>query len=1369
MAAEVLEFGFVPKNVVTDLHDIGNWKSRATAIDSLHKALKNVGSKALLLPYLPELVKFLVGLVADPNFKISISAMAIVGDLAAKAGKDLEPQLRTLVPALLEKFTDSKILVRSADMKVLRKVLGVCSARLVLELLGSGLSHSSWRVREEVVNTHILAMLQLPKEAYEPQAMLKVLVDAMADSKDKVKLVALEGLAVLNAKMGGPGFQGLMKHAGALVSDPVKAQINERLTNSQLPGINADGMVEHVIELPAGPERLASDASMMSLAGTGKLPWETPSPPVSGPRPRPRTNTSGNDASPLQSYMPSVSPSSLDRTASDTSTMRPHLGDMGSQWNPAPPSYVRGGAAGAPLPSRLAPVSDPTPSSSSGVIDRPLPSPGSSKPISNWGATGNIGLGMGVGMAVTMRSASPAHRPVSPLTSAMNVPSDQNGKADDRNLERGNSTGSSQSGSNVLQPLKHMWGGSRAPTGDSTSSGQLKVSDPSEAAMGESPLSPSRGYQSLLSATRANRTASMSGVAPVVAMGALPGKAGAGNGNAGFWLQTNLEQEHPAHRPETFSPSKAESLARLKNRQLEKRAGTAQDGDSLPSPATLTPSAGQGRRQLVRQVSDNGGCDPPAPQQPASPGRRAVAPGPYTPSARPLSRNTSLSGLPDESMPSASVSAGGARPALLHALAQRLVRAPPDTPLGHPQAHSNVPSPMPGSTGRSMSQPPASAGSVASAASPWTPNSASVRNGAPTWDKSGGADKPAGGGVAELTSDDLTPMEAPDRAIKAVIAKLIESNNADRLKLDWQGQYDALTDARRLVKHHSDVVRGVLHDFVRASAPAIDQLRSSTSKNALLLYQEMFVLLGRITDRELDEVVPIMLKKAGEVSNAGRENFLVAEADRALMEMCRNCGEARVVAALLACASHKGPTVRGKVAFHLDNHLEAIGGSPTGRSALINNWPTLEKLFKASAAFLDEGSLDTRTYGKRIIWHIKAIVGNKSDFDRLAVTVSPESLYRKVVDVVEGLNGPPPPPSRGGLLASRNPSRQNAPPSPTRVGSGGAALDVKRFGHPGSSGPAGSLSQPPPPIRQSSYSAPAPLLSSGSSFAGGGGASTPDRRRLAGGAHLDNIPENMASPGGRARAAAVPLQRSSSSGRPRASSSGIDAYGFGPAAQESLIKALQQLAAKDFRERQDALRAVEGLALMLPGAPDNLIVQLTDGLVQRVSDGNAKVAMQAVELVGLLCACLKDRMSLGINTLVPALVAALSSSTDKLRLLAISATDALIEHVEPAFLIQNFSHCVGNGNLQRGKAHAVEKLVVIANALYPSKPQLVVKYAVPAAFALLNDARGEGKLAASALLMALARLMGPALLEQAAQLSPVLQQRVADAVNAVLQ
>ncbi len=84
-------------------------------------------------------------------------------------------------------------------------------------------------------------------------------------------------------------------------------------------------------------------------------------------------------------------------------------------------------------------------------------------------------------------------------------------------------------------------------------------------------------------------------------------------------------------------------------------------------------------------------------------------------------------------------------------------------------------------------------------------------------------------------------------------------------------------------------------------------------------------------DRELDEVVPVLLKKAGEVSNAGRDNFLAAEADRVLADMCRVCGEARVLAALLGCAGHKNPYVRGKVAFHVDNHLEALAGGGAGR------------------------------------------------------------------------------------------------------------------------------------------------------------------------------------------------------------------------------------------------------------------------------------------------------------------------------------------------------------------------------------------------------------------------------------------------------
>ena len=60
-----------------------------------------------------------------------------------------------MVPGLIEKFTDSKILVRNANMKVLKKLMLVAPPRQVLDLLCSGMSHSSSRVREDVLNSFI--------------------------------------------------------------------------------------------------------------------------------------------------------------------------------------------------------------------------------------------------------------------------------------------------------------------------------------------------------------------------------------------------------------------------------------------------------------------------------------------------------------------------------------------------------------------------------------------------------------------------------------------------------------------------------------------------------------------------------------------------------------------------------------------------------------------------------------------------------------------------------------------------------------------------------------------------------------------------------------------------------------------------------------------------------------------------------------------------------------------------------------------------------------------------------------------------------------------------------------------------------------
>ncbi len=60
------------------------------------------------------------------------------------------------MPAMFEKYGDSKDMVRGAALKLARRLMGACSPGAVLGLAPTGTSHSNWRVREEVLNTTIM-------------------------------------------------------------------------------------------------------------------------------------------------------------------------------------------------------------------------------------------------------------------------------------------------------------------------------------------------------------------------------------------------------------------------------------------------------------------------------------------------------------------------------------------------------------------------------------------------------------------------------------------------------------------------------------------------------------------------------------------------------------------------------------------------------------------------------------------------------------------------------------------------------------------------------------------------------------------------------------------------------------------------------------------------------------------------------------------------------------------------------------------------------------------------------------------------------------------------------------------------------------
>jgi hypothetical protein len=69
-------------------------QSRATGIDKLARAVQDVPEATLLESDLPAFVGFLNTLILDPNFKIALSSLQILGTLTAKAGRAVEPLVR---------------------------------------------------------------------------------------------------------------------------------------------------------------------------------------------------------------------------------------------------------------------------------------------------------------------------------------------------------------------------------------------------------------------------------------------------------------------------------------------------------------------------------------------------------------------------------------------------------------------------------------------------------------------------------------------------------------------------------------------------------------------------------------------------------------------------------------------------------------------------------------------------------------------------------------------------------------------------------------------------------------------------------------------------------------------------------------------------------------------------------------------------------------------------------------------------------------------------------------------------------------------------------------------------------------------------
>ncbi|KAL0024777.1 hypothetical protein WJX79_006104 [Trebouxia sp. C0005] len=1138
-----MEFGFVSSQVVKELEEIGNWKARSAAVDKLYSALQRVQDKDVLLPTLSKLLRFLSILGEDANFKISLSTMQILADLALKLKADIRPYLGDIMPGLIDKLGDNKVAVRQANSKLLAVLMDVLQPGVVLDALSPALMHGNWRVREAAVNIIIQALLTHSEAEFDFPRIVSVLVRALHDDNPRVVTVAIEALAVVHHLIGDD-IHALLVASGASVSS--RLMLAGRFASTNLPGLKADGAVEHeavcrVCGFSASTEYSAFETEagscMLSLRARsqkGRYKHVSADPQIS---------LKGTQVSPYQKQSSLLSSPAKPQLANIPT--KPQLTNT-----PAMPSRVmrnssslraKGGDATFPGLAELVTVGpDSVPGGAAGTQDGTTGGAGERAGVEGLGVIGVGAPGMPPAAAREPTAAALQLRESSDLAlSHFSIESGDNSSLGDAH-DAGSvlSPGAGPQAFQLKWPLQpqpvnsahsHLSnaaakisaaadryssavGTSKVPNAQATS-GTItdRHSSPAgigKAADGQSPPFggiPAEGRRSSLS-RRSNQSSAHSSTRssdlgasvqsdpfasrPLLAHDIMEaGPSGRGGSQRGLaptrralfatrlqeadqWsvaASRNLDAPEMGSPPnsddeeddgdgddsssgsstESSSPSESQAPAsraappspfgvhkavprahRLAVGSLgipglldgdnqgpdsPKKAGRLQHLKMRVAEARKTVTAGAAFRPFPGDDWQNAGRKAGADSQPYGVGPLETCPPPGSPFA-------------DPAMPRAFSSEDAMtlpRSPPKQIAPRRKIRVTPPAEGYKEGLDAFSPSPFSPPTTSAPSTPCRS--DIDSDSSiPATPSVSTPSRLRPL---SSALEERASSLSSAASSDDvpsaqdLQPSNNPAGLLSTVLQQLQQANIAKRKELDWQTQNQALNGGRRLVAHHPGVLGPQLHSFVLLALPSVEALRSTTTKIGMLLLQEMFMNLRRGLDNELDNIVTVLAKRSGEVSVGGRDNFLAAESDKTIALMIDCCSETKVATALLAHVLHKSPQVRAKVASHLDSLMQGDHGM-----RLAGAGGQLEKVFKAAVGFLEEGSLDARTYGKRIIWQVKEMI-RMEELKGMVGRVGGDAKQRKVWEVLDSASGPPPLPLKS-AYSSRSPSSRQGLASP---------------------------------------------------------------------------------------------------------------------------------------------------------------------------------------------------------------------------------------------------------------------------------------------------------------------------------------------------
>jgi hypothetical protein len=224
----------------------------------------------------------------------------------------------------------------------------------------------------------------------------------------------------------------------------------------------------------------------------------------------------------------------------------------------------------------------------------------------------------------------------------------------------------------------------------------------------------------------------------------------------------------------------------------------------------------------------------------------------------------------------------------------------------------------------------------------------------------------------------------PDAQWKNVLTDIVKKN-------DWESQLKACNTIKEFSSEQQHFFKSTdpfFGEIMTELSNLCNSLRTQLSRNALGTFAIIFENLGKKADPILDNVIPMLLKKAAD-TNA----FIAEEAEKALVKAWENCSESKIISSALSLSKTRINGIKEKILVAVNTIIEKLQDK-------FKTFKDKDKVVAFLASSMNEAAVEVRNTAKSGFLILKAWLTN-SDFERLIMRSTSDKDYAKVLDFLE--------------------------------------------------------------------------------------------------------------------------------------------------------------------------------------------------------------------------------------------------------------------------------------------------------------------------------------------------------------------------------